>query len=39
MLRHYLVTAARSLTYHRLYSVINIAGLSIGLAAAILIVL
>jgi putative ABC transport system permease protein len=39
MLRHYLVTAARSLAYHRLYSVINIAGLSIGLAAAILIVL
>ena len=39
MLRHYLVTAARSLTYHKLYSVINIAGLSIGLAAAILIVL
>ncbi len=39
MLRHYLVTAARGLTYHRLYSIINIAGLSIGLAAAILIVL
>jgi len=39
MFRHYLVTAARSLAHHRLYSLINIAGLSIGLAAAILIVL
>jgi len=39
MLRHYLVTAVRSLAHHKLYSVINIAGLSIGLAAAILVVL
>jgi putative ABC transport system permease protein len=39
MLRHYLVTAVRNLAHHRLYSLINIAGLSIGLAAAILIVL
>ncbi|MGH8219117.1 MAG: ABC transporter permease [Steroidobacteraceae bacterium] len=39
MLRHYLVTAARSLAHHKLYSVINIAGLSIGLTAAILITL
>jgi putative ABC transport system permease protein len=39
MFRHYLVTAARSLVHHRLYSYINVAGLSIGLAAAILIVL
>lgn len=39
MLRHHLITALRSLAYHRLYSIINIAGLSIGLAAAVLIVL
>jgi len=39
MLRHYLVTAARSLAHHRLYTFINIVGLSVGLAAAILIVL
>ncbi|MGH8219118.1 MAG: ABC transporter permease [Steroidobacteraceae bacterium] len=39
MLRHYLVTAARSLAHHKLYTFINVAGLSIGLAAAILIVL
>lgn len=39
MLRHYLVTAARSLVHHRLYSLINIAGLSIALACAILILL
>jgi putative ABC transport system permease protein len=39
MFRHYLVTAGRSLVHHKLYSVINIAGLSIGLAAATLIVL
>ena len=39
MLRHYLVTAVRGLLRHTLYSFINIAGFSIGLAAAILIVL
>ena len=39
MFRHHVITAIRSLAYHRLYSVINIAGLSIGLAAAVLIVL
>ena len=39
MLRHYLVMAARSLVRHRLYSSINIAGLSIALACAILILL
>lgn len=39
MFRHYLITAARSLAHHRLYSFINIAGLSIGLACAILITL
>jgi putative ABC transport system permease protein len=37
MFRHYLVAAGRSLAYHKLYSLINIAGLSIGLTAAILI--
>lgn len=39
MLRHYLLMAARGLVRHRIYSATNIAGLSIGLAAAILIVL
>jgi putative ABC transport system permease protein len=39
MFRHHLIMAIRSLTYHKLYSILNIAGLSIGLAAAILIAL
>ena len=39
MVRYYLVTAARGLLRHKLYSFINIAGLSIALAAAILITL
>ena len=37
MLRHYLLMALRVLARHRLYSLINIAGLSIGFACAILI--
>ncbi len=37
MLQHYLRTALRGLVRHKLHSFINIAGLSIGLAAAILI--
>jgi putative ABC transport system permease protein len=39
MLRHYLVMALRSFARHKLYSFINIAGLSVGLLAAILITL
>lgn len=39
MLRHYLLSAVRSFTHHKLYGFINIAGLSIGLACAILIAL
>src|ERR1700722_19063506 len=39
LLGHYLVTASRNLVKHKLYSFINIAGLSIGLACAIFIVL
>jgi putative ABC transport system permease protein len=39
MLRHYLVMAVRSLARHKLYSFINVAGLSIALACAILILL
>jgi putative ABC transport system permease protein len=39
LLRHYLVTAARNLAKHKLYSFINIVGLSVGLACAIFIVL
>jgi putative ABC transport system permease protein len=39
MLRHYLVMAARSLVRHKLYSFINVVGLSVALACAILILL
>ncbi|HXS22215.1 MAG TPA: ABC transporter permease [Steroidobacteraceae bacterium] len=39
MLRHYLLVALRGFTRHKLYSFINIAGLSVGLLAAILILL
>jgi putative ABC transport system permease protein len=39
MFRHYLVTALRNFTRHKLYSFINVAGLSIGLACATLIAL
>jgi putative ABC transport system permease protein len=39
MFRHYLTAAFRNLAKHRLYSFINVAGLSVGLACAILIVL
>jgi putative ABC transport system permease protein len=39
LFRHYLVTAVRNLAKHKLYSFINIAGLSVGLACAIFIVL
>jgi putative ABC transport system permease protein len=37
MLRNYLVIALRNIVRHRLYSFINIAGLAVGLIAAILI--
>jgi putative ABC transport system permease protein len=39
LLRHYFVTASRNLVKHKLYSFINIVGLSVGLACAIFIVL
>jgi putative ABC transport system permease protein len=39
LLRHYLVAASRNLIKHKLYSFINIVGLSVGLACAIFIVL
>jgi putative ABC transport system permease protein len=39
MLRHYLTIAARNFVQHKLYSLINAAGLSVGLACAIFIVL
>jgi putative ABC transport system permease protein len=39
MLRNYFITAFRSFLRSRLYSIINIAGLSIGLACAMLIML
>ena len=37
MLKNYLTTALRNLLRHTLYSVLNIGGLAIGLAACILI--
>ncbi len=39
MLRNYLTVAFRNLTRHKLYSFINIAGLTVGLACAIFIIL
>lgn len=39
MWRHYLSTAARGIVHHRLYSVINIAGLAVGLTCAIFVIL
>jgi putative ABC transport system permease protein len=39
MFRNYLKTAFRNLTHNKVYSFINIAGLSIGLACAMLIIL
>jgi putative ABC transport system permease protein len=39
MFRNYLKTAIRNLRYNKVYSFINIAGLSIGLACAMLIIL
>ncbi|HEX4270464.1 MAG TPA: ABC transporter permease [Rhizomicrobium sp.] len=39
MFRNYLVTALRNIVRHKLYSFINIAGLAVGLACAILIIL
>src|SRR5690348_1006021 len=39
MFRNYLVTALRNLARHKLYSFINIAGLAVGLACAIFIIL
>ncbi len=39
MFRNYLATALRSIVRHRLHSVINIGGLTVGLSCAILIIL
>ena len=39
MFRNYLVTALRNIVRHKLYSFINIAGLAVGLACAIFIIL
>src|SRR5215469_5314016 len=39
MFRNYLVTALRNIARHRLYSFINIAGLTVGLTCAIFIIL
>src|ERR1700729_455937 len=39
LFRHYLVAASRNLVRHKLYSFINIVGLSVGLACAIFITL
>ncbi len=39
MLRHYITVAARGLMRHKLYSLINVAGLALGLACAIFVIL
>ena len=39
MFRNYLVTALRNIVRHKLYSFINVCGLTIGLVCAILIIL
>src|SRR5215469_2295346 len=39
MFRNYLITALRNVTRHKLYSFINIAGLTVGLTCAIFVVL
>ena len=39
MFRNYLITALRNIVRHKLYSFINIAGLTVGLACAIFIIL
>src|SRR6185437_10666241 len=39
MLHNYLITALRNFTRHKLYSFINIAGLTVGLTCAIFIIL
>lgn len=39
MWRHYLSSAVRGLVHHRLYSVINIVGLAVGLTCAIFVIL
>ena len=39
MFRNYLVTALRNITRHKLYSFINIAGLALGLACVVFIIL
>ena len=39
MFRHYLITAARNIVRHKFYSSINIAGLALGLACAIFVIL
>ena len=39
MFRNYLVTALRAMARHRLYSFINIAGLAVGFASVIFVIL
>jgi putative ABC transport system permease protein len=39
MFRHYLIVGLRNLARHKLYATINVVGLTIGLAAALLVVL
>jgi putative ABC transport system permease protein len=39
MMRHYVTAAMRSLAQHRLYTLLNVAGLSIGFASSLLILL
>ena len=39
MFKHYLLTASRNMKKHKVYSLINMAGLAIGMSCCILIVL
>ena len=39
MLKSYLIVAVRNLLRHKLYSLINLAGLSVGLTGALLVLL
>jgi hypothetical protein len=39
MLKNYIIVAVRNILRHKVYSIINIAGLSVGMACTILILL